>query len=75
MNSEDSKRLREEFARQITDEFELQAELLDALTRKKPFQEFKYVIDCSGPFRQDWFDFKNQKMIKWVEDQLVALKL
>jgi hypothetical protein len=65
----------EEFARQITDEFELQAELLDALAKKKPFQEFKYVIDCSGPFRQDWFDFKNQKMVKWVEDQVAALDL
>lgn len=52
-----------EFTEQLTDN-NLQSRLLDALRKKKPFREFKFVIDSSGDFRQMWFDFKN----KWQQD-------
>lgn len=49
---------------------ELRDNLIKALNRKHPFQNFKWVVDNSGPDRQRWFDFKNQKLIEWVKDQL-----
>lgn len=49
---------------------ELRDSLINALNRKHPFQNFKWVVDNSGPYRQKWFDFKNQKMIEWVENKL-----
>jgi len=44
----------------------LKSKLTFALTKKKPFREFKFTIDNSGPFRQQWFDFKDKKLKEWV---------
>ena len=52
---------------------ELQSRLSNALNRKKPFREFKLVIDGSGEFRQQWFDFKNKWQYDFVERQLKRL--
>ncbi|OQC44519.1 MAG: hypothetical protein BWX59_01860 [Bacteroidetes bacterium ADurb.Bin028] len=52
-----------EFADQVSDN-NLQSRLFDALRKNKPFRNFKFVIDNSGDFRQQWFDFKN----KWQQD-------
>ena len=57
------------FADQVSDN-KLQSRLFDALRKKKTFREFKFVIDNSGDFRQQWFDFKN----KWQQD-FVAIQL
>ena len=52
-----------EFAEQVTD-YKLQNRLFEALRKKKPFREFKFVIDNTDNFRQQWFDFKNH----WQQD-------
>ena len=52
-----------EFADQVSDN-NLQSRLFDALRKNKPFRNLKFVIDNSGDFRQQWFDFKN----KWQQD-------
>jgi hypothetical protein len=31
-------------------------------------------VDNSGSYRQKWFDFKNQRLIEWVKDQLEILE-
>ena len=62
-----------EFADQLTDK-DLQSRLFDALRKKKPFKEFKFVIDNSGDFRQQWFDFKNKWHQDFVTRQLNRLK-
>ncbi len=62
-----------EFAGQLTDHH-LQSRLLDALRRNKPFREFKFVIDNSGIFRQQWFDFKSKWQQEFVAKQLNRLK-
>ena len=62
-----------EFADQLTDK-DLQSRLFDALRKKKPFKEFKFVIDNSGDFRQQWFDFKNKWQQDFVTRQLNRLK-
>lgn len=69
MESKDSFNVMADFAENV-DSVELRESLIKALNRKHPFQNFKWVIDNSGPYRQKWFDFKNQRYIEWVEDQL-----
>lgn len=62
-----------EFADRMTD-YNLQTRLFDALRKNKPFKEFKYVIDISGDFRQQWFAFKNKWQEEYVARQLNRLK-
>jgi hypothetical protein len=62
-----------EFADQL-DDSNLQSRLFDALRKNKPFREFKFVIDNSGDFRQQWFDFKNKWQQDFVARQLNRLK-
>lgn len=62
-----------EFTDQVSDN-NLQSRLFDALRKNKPFREFKFVIDNSGDFRQQWFDFKNKSQQDFVARQLNRLK-
>ena len=71
--SNESYQIMSEFAAQLTDN-NLQSRLLGALRRNKPFREFKFVIDNSGIFRQQWFDFKNKWQQEFVAKQLNRLK-
>ena len=69
MESNDSFDLMADFAESV-DSRELRDRLINALNKKHPFRNFKWVVDNSGPYRQRWFDFKNQRLIDWVKDQL-----
>lgn len=62
-----------EFADQISDP-ELKSRLFDALRKNKPFREFKFIIDNSGDFRQQWFDFKNKSQQDFVAKQINRMK-
>jgi len=42
------------------------------LSRKHPFRNFKNIIDNSGPYRQELFDYKSQRYIEWVKDLIEA---
>jgi hypothetical protein len=72
MESHESFELMTDFAENV-DSRELRDSLINALNKKHPFQNFKWVVDNSGPYRQKWFDFKNQRLIEWVNDQLEVL--
>ncbi len=69
MNSRDSFRLMVDFI-DLVDDNKLRDSLIRALNRSKPFSNFKWQIDNSGPYRQKWFDFKKSRYIDWVKDQL-----
>ena len=69
MESHESFEIMVEFAEDV-DSKELHDALINALNRKHPFQNFKWVIDNSGPYRQKWFDFKTQSLKNWVIAQL-----
>jgi hypothetical protein len=69
MESHESFDIMADFAENV-DSRELRDSLINALNRKHPFQNFKWVVDNSGPYRQKWFDFKNQRLIEWVEKKL-----
>ena len=62
-----------DFAEKIT-ESRLQSRLFDALSKNKPFKNFKFVIDNSGDFRQNWFDFKDKWQQDFVTRQLIYIK-
>ena len=69
LESHESFEIMADFAENV-DSRELRDSLNNALNRKHPFQNFKWVVDNSGPYRQKWFDFKNQRLIEWVENKL-----
>lgn len=55
---------------EIVDDSALQERLINALNRPKPFQNFKWQIDHSGKYRQMWFDYKGERYIQWVKEQV-----
>jgi len=69
MPSSESFKVMEDFIDSIDDK-SLKSKLFQAVEGHKPFANFKFQIDKSGPFREQWFAFKNNKMIEWVKDQL-----
>jgi hypothetical protein len=71
MDSHESFRVMEDFVETITD-VRLRDKLERALSRPKQFRNFKYEIDNSGPYREEWFAFKNQRLFEWVKDQIIA---
>ena len=69
MTSRESFNLMADFAESI-DNPRLQDRLFNALNKSKPFQNFKWQIDNSGEYRQQWFDFKNMHYIELVKKQI-----
>jgi hypothetical protein len=68
LESFESFKIMEGFVEQLTDK-NLQSKLENALANKKPFQNFRHLIDHSE-FRQSWFDFKQNELEKIVEKQI-----
>jgi len=73
LGSSDSFEIMADFVGTLSDSNRLKVKLIDALNKKKPFLEFKFVIDNSGEFRQRWFDFKNLRIQQWVKDRFVDI--
>ncbi|WP_018615738.1 UPF0158 family protein [Segetibacter koreensis] len=73
MEASDSFRVMADFVKQLTDT-KLKDELIKALSRNRPFREFKFVIDNAGEQRQCWFAFKSKRYIEWTEEQLKMQK-
>ncbi|OGU16668.1 MAG: hypothetical protein A2X61_10820 [Ignavibacteria bacterium GWB2_35_12] len=69
MDSHESFRVMDDFIETV-DNDKLAHELKIALEKKQPFQNFKYVINNSGEYREKWFKFREQKYNEWVEQQL-----
>lgn len=69
MDSNESFQIMADFTENLNDT-DLQKKLIFALKGRKPFQNFKWQIDNSGEVRQQWFDYKERRYIKWVEDQI-----
>ncbi len=67
--SSDNFKMMENFAKQLEGDDKLKSELFTALKMRKPFREFKWVIDNSGIHRQEWFEYKSAEMKKWVIEQ------
>ncbi len=68
-SSSDSFEIMANFAEQLKGNDKLKNQLIKALNNKKPFQGFKFLIDNSGLYRQQWFDFKQAQLRQWVSDK------
>ncbi|MFR9543585.1 MAG: UPF0158 family protein [Rikenellaceae bacterium] len=63
-------RFMEQFTEEIVREgSDLQESLYKAISKGKPFRNFKAIIDCSD-YRQAWFTFKAERMIEYVNSEL-----
>jgi hypothetical protein len=67
LESFQSFKIMEEFVRQLSDQ-QLQSELENILANKKPFQNFKFIIEQTE-FRNNWFEFKQSELEKIVKKQ------
>lgn len=72
LESNESFRIMEDFTDWMPDHH-LKHQLLEALRHKRPFANFKMMIDDSK-YRQDWFDFKQNYLKDYVQD-LIDLEL
>ena len=67
----ESLRIMEGFIYSLPDQaHELKTRLTQALNNAKPFRNFKYIIDNSGQYREQWFAFKSQQLIELVKIRL-----
>jgi hypothetical protein len=48
----------------------IKSRLWNAISRGKPFRNFKFIIDNSQ-YRQHWFDFKQSQLEQFVLEQLL----
>ena len=72
LESHDSFEIMESFAEDISDS-KFQDKLTYALNNRKPFANFKHIIDNSR-YRQDWFYFKND-WLKYHVKELLHIEL
>ena len=72
MDSGESYRVMSDFVDTIEDD-ELRKKLELGLTLRKPFRNFKDIIDNEVEYREKWFAFKNARYIEFVKEQLTIL--
>jgi len=61
------------FAEQLADAPAMQEQLITALNGSKPFRNFKFIINNAGPYRQQWFAFKDARQQAYVKKRLELL--
>ena len=61
-------KIMERFVDEVDDR-RLQKRLIEALNRRRPFANFKQIVETS-PYRQAWFDFKQQELESMVWNEL-----
>jgi len=70
MESWEAFRVMEDFLGEVQDE-ELQQDLVRILERKRPFANFKAVVESSA-YRENWFDFRSKASQIYIKEQLKA---
>lgn len=69
MTSREEFQMMEAFVEQITTG-SVRTRLITALHQAKPFRHFKDMIDHSGTYRQEWFNFRDKQIIEWLGQQI-----
>jgi hypothetical protein len=70
LDSRESFQIMADFAEGLKGANRLQERLIDALNKKHPFRNFKYIIDNSGDYRDRWFEYKDARLIELVKERL-----
>ncbi len=68
MESRDSFKVMQHFTETAYD-VDFKNKLIHALNNRKPFANFKYLVDNSD-YRQEWFDFRDKEWEMFVWDQI-----
>lgn len=68
MSPRQAYKIMEDFTEEI-DDYQLKNEVLLTLNYKKPFANFKALVESSN-YRQKWFDFKQKRYEDYVRKQL-----
>jgi uncharacterized radical SAM superfamily Fe-S cluster-containing enzyme len=68
MKSWESFKIMEEFIDQL-DNRRMADRLAIAIQKKRPFAHFNAEISDSGPYREQWFIFREQRYIEWVRGE------
>lgn len=69
MDSSESFRVMEDFVFSLETN-SIKVRLLQAIEGRKPFANFKRQIDDSGEYREQWFAFRRDRNIDWVQNQI-----
>lgn len=69
MESHESFGMMEDFISLITDE-KVRAKFEQIIQRRKPFQQFKYLLPDYPELRQQWFNYKEERYKEYVQEQL-----
>lgn len=70
MESRESFRVMQDFIEDEIHDESIQQRFFDVIQRRKPFQQFKNLLLDYPDLRQQWFDYKDKRMIEYVEQQL-----
>jgi len=73
MDTHESFRMMETFITEIPEE-NIRQRFEDAISYKKPFQNFKQLLHNYPELRQRWFAFKDQQYMNWVKEQIDAYR-
>ena len=65
----DSFKIMADFTNSLPETLGLRNQLIFALSNRKPFRQFKFLIDRSGVYREQWFAFKSEQLRQWVIDR------
>ena len=71
MESDESFRMLEAFVATITDA-SVRQRFEDAISFKKPFQNFKQLLTGYPELRKQWFEFKDKRYMEWVGEQIMS---
>ena len=71
MESRESYQMMQDFIDQL-DEGLLADRLVNAIQKKRPFAHFNAEVDDSGPYREKWFHFRDQRYLEWTREQWEA---
>ena len=73
LESDEAFQIMEDFVEQFIPEGAFKHQVIHTLSIHKPFQNFKFIME-SSPYRQEWFDFKLNKLKEHVE-RLLKMKM
>lgn len=71
LSSNESYDMMKDFADSLTND-QLQKKLYNALDNRKPFRNFKFIIENSEA-REDWFEFRTKTIRRHFESQIETL--
>lgn len=54
---------------EVVDDQNLRGRLFSALNKRKPFSNFKHILDYSGDYREKWFKFKHESLIYIITER------